>query len=115
MITYATTGYRSTSFLTIPLEGDDGRVIGVLQLINAQDPETGAVVPFKHDEVIESLVLLASAALAAYMREESLRREIQELRIVVDTVKKTRQVAEITETDYFQQLQKKAKNLRGKR
>jgi HAMP domain-containing protein len=111
----ATTGYRSTSFLTIPLEGDDGRVIGVLQLINAQDPETGAVVPFKHDEVIESLVLLASAGLAAYMREESLRQEIQELRIVVDTVKRTRQVEEITETDYFQQLQKRARDIREKR
>ncbi len=122
----AMTNYRSTSFLTIPLEGDDERaqsrrrsrsrgVIGVLQLINAQDPETGAVIPFEHDEVIESLVLLASSALAAYIREESLRQKIQELRIKVDTTQKTRQVAEITETEYFQQLQKKAQALRRKR
>lgn len=108
----AMTNYRSTSFLTIPLEGDDKRVIGVLQLINAQDPDTGAVIPFEHDEVIESLVLLASSALAAYIREESLRQEIQELRIKVDKAKRTRQVAEITETEYFQQLQKKAQALR---
>jgi len=111
----AMTHYRSTSFLTIPLEGDDERVIGVLQLINAQDPNTGAVIPFEHDEVIESLVLLASSALAAYIREESLRQELRELRIKVDTAQKTRQVAEITETEYFQQLQKKAQALRRKR
>jgi hypothetical protein len=111
----AMTNYRSTSFLTIPLKGDDERVIGVLQLINAQDPETGAVIPFEHDEVIESLVLLASSALAAYIREESLRQKIQELCIKVDTAKRTRQVAEITETEYFQQLQKKAQALRRKR
>jgi hypothetical protein len=42
----ARTGYRSTSFLTIPLKDSRDRVIGVLQLINAQDPETGQVIPF---------------------------------------------------------------------
>ena len=37
--------YRSTSFLTVPLKDRKGFVIGVLQLINALDPE-GKVVPF---------------------------------------------------------------------
>jgi GAF domain-containing protein len=31
------TGYRSTSFLTIPMKNHEGEVIGVLQLLNAQD------------------------------------------------------------------------------
>jgi len=30
------TGYRSTSFLTIPMENHEGEIIGVLQLLNAQ-------------------------------------------------------------------------------
>jgi len=45
-------------------------------------------------------------------REEQLKRQIQVLRIEIDEVKKLRQVAEITETDYFQALREKAKILR---
>ena len=40
--------------------------------------------------------------------------EIQVLRIEIDEVKKSRQVSEITETEYFQELRKKAKELRLK-
>ncbi len=107
------TGYRSTSFLTVPLKSKD-RVIGVLQLINAVDRSTGAVVPFDPalQPIIESLSLLAAAALEAYLREERLRAEIRELHIQVDDGKRARQVAEITETDYFQMLQSKARALR---
>jgi len=111
----ARTGYRSKSFLTIPLEGEDKEVIGVLQLINAKDPETGEITSFDPDEVIESLVLLAYAALSAYVREESLRQEIEKLRIEIDLVKQERQVAEITETEYFQMLQRKVDELKGRR
>lgn len=59
------TGYRSTSFLTAPLKDQEKRVIGVLQLINAQDPRTKEVVPFDPSlqVSIESLSLLAAAAL----------------------------------------------------
>jgi hypothetical protein len=39
---------------------------------------------------------------------------VQQLRIEVDEAKRARQVAEITETDYFQQLQQKARGLRRK-
>ncbi|MBN1889548.1 MAG: GAF domain-containing protein [Thermoflexales bacterium] len=47
-------------------------------------------------------------------REESLRRRVEQLSIQIDEVKKARQVAEITETEYFQQLRVKAKELRDK-
>ncbi len=109
------TGYRSQSILAIPLTGESGRVIGVLQLINARDSETGAIAPFEVDEVVESLGLLASAALAGYIREQSLREEINKLRIEVDLVKQAKEVAEITETDYFQQLAVKARQMRSKK
>jgi DNA-binding response OmpR family regulator len=45
-------------------------------------------------------------------REEQLKQQILVLRIEIDETKKARQVAEITETDYFQELQDKAKALR---
>ena len=108
-------GYRSKSFLTIPLEGKDAKVIGVLQLINAKDPDSGEIVPFSSDDVLEALVLLASAALDGYIREETLRAEIAQLRIEVDESRRAHQVAEITDTHYFKTLQDKAKELRSRR
>jgi hypothetical protein len=107
-------GYRSTSFLTVPLKNSLGRVIGVLQLLNAKDGDTGRVVPFDPamPPIIEALSVLATVALEAYAREERLKRQIAELRIEIDETRKQRQVAEITETDYFQKLQEKARGLR---
>jgi len=46
-------------------------------------------------------------------REERLRREIKELSVQIDPDKRRRQVSEITETDYFRDLQRRAAELRG--
>src|SRR3954470_21054185 len=40
------TGYRSKSFLTVPMLNHEKHTIGVLQLLNASDPATGEIVPF---------------------------------------------------------------------
>ena len=58
-------GYRSQSFLTIPMLNNSGRVIGVLQLINAQDDATGEIVPFDPlvQEIVEALASQAAVAL----------------------------------------------------
>src|SRR4029079_19600855 len=40
------TGYLSKSFLTVPMKNHENEIIGVLQLINASDPNSGAIVPF---------------------------------------------------------------------
>ena len=45
-------------------------------------------------------------------REESLKRQVQELRIEIDQTKKAKQVAEITETEYFQTLRESAARMR---
>ena len=47
-------------------------------------------------------------------REEQLKQQIQVLSIEIDQAKKARQVSEITDTEYFQELRKKAKELRPK-
>jgi DNA repair ATPase RecN len=49
------------------------------------------------------------------LREQRLKQEVADLRIEIDEVKKARQVAEITETEYFQQLRQKAQQLRETR
>lgn len=61
----AKTGYRSQSFLTVPMRNHENEVIGVLQLINAQDRDSGAIVPFSSDDqqLLESLASQAAIAL----------------------------------------------------
>jgi GAF domain-containing protein len=110
----AQTGYHSTSVLTVPLKNNRGQAIGVLQLINARAPG-GAVGPFDTslEPIIESLAALAATALQAYRREQSLRAQIEELRIEIDESKKASEVAAITETDYFHSLQEKARRMRA--
>ncbi|MCG6933512.1 MAG: GAF domain-containing protein [Gallionella sp.] len=61
----AKTGYRSQSFLTVPMRNHDYEVIGVLQLINARDQVNGAIIPFSRDDqqLLESLASQAAIAL----------------------------------------------------
>lgn len=49
---------------------------------------------------------------AVQEREERLRQEVIQLRIQVDETKRKKQVAEITETDYFRRLAEQAENMR---
>ncbi|MGN7613390.1 HD domain-containing phosphohydrolase [Magnetococcales bacterium HHB-1] len=58
------TGYHSKSFLTVPLKTRQGKVIGVIQLINAQDEEKGEVIAFGQDRVTLMEALAAQAAVA---------------------------------------------------
>jgi HD-GYP domain-containing protein (c-di-GMP phosphodiesterase class II) len=59
------TGYRSKSFLTVPMKNHEGEAIGVLQLLNAQDPDTGEVIAFSSSDqrLAESLASQAAVAL----------------------------------------------------
>ncbi|MEO7251309.1 MAG: HD domain-containing phosphohydrolase [Arenimonas sp.] len=58
------TGYRSESFLTVPMKDHSGNVIGVLQLINAKRAD-GSVRPFSpaDQQLVESLASQAAIAL----------------------------------------------------
>ena len=59
------TGYRSTSFLTVPMTDHENTIIGVLQLINAKDETTGEVKPFTQldQQLVESLTSQAAVAI----------------------------------------------------
>jgi HD-GYP domain-containing protein (c-di-GMP phosphodiesterase class II) len=58
------TGYRSQSFLAVPMKDHEGDVIGVLQLINAKHPETGTVVSFSSADQSLAESLASQAAIA---------------------------------------------------
>lgn len=49
-----------------------------------------------------------------YAREQRLKQQVQELRIEIDRSRASSQVAEITETDYFRELQERARTLRAR-
>lgn len=70
----AKTNYRSQSFLAVPMRNHDSEVIGVLQLINALDENTGKVTNFSNgdQQLLESLSSQAAIAI-------SNRRLIQQL------------------------------------
>jgi CRP-like cAMP-binding protein len=82
--------------------------------------EAGVYEPESLDEVARRSDALGQLARVfqrmvreVYTREQRLRQQLAELRIEINEARQKRQVAEITETDYFQDLQKRAKDLRA--
>ncbi len=49
-----------------------------------------------------------------YQREQTLIRQVEELKIEIDEVKRRKQVSEIVESDFFQDLQAKARRMRSR-
>jgi len=78
--------YRTISSLTVPLKDHDDRVIGVLQLLNAKDLDTGKVIPFSPylQRVTELMASLAAVALINQIlieRQKKLIKIEQEMEI----------------------------------
>ncbi len=69
------TGYRSKSFLTVPLKNHEAEIIGVLQLLNAQDVKTKKVISFS-DSVQISVEALSSQA-AVTITNKNLIRDLE--------------------------------------
>jgi CHASE3 domain sensor protein len=110
-------GYPVRSMLAIPLKNNAGQVLGVLQLLNARDATSGEAATFDRNlqQMMESFSSLAVAALEAYIREQSLHRQIQKLQIEIDEAKRQKQVDEIVESDFFQDLQTRARSMRERK
>lgn len=71
----ARTGYRSQSFLAVPMKDHEGDVIGVLQLINAKRRPDGAVVSFSSADQSLAESLASQAAIAITNRNLMLQLE----------------------------------------
>ena len=76
------------------------------------DPATIEQVAARSDELGQLARVFQRMAREVYAREQRLKQEVHRLRIEIDETKTARQVAEITETDYFQELQRKVDTLR---
>jgi CRP/FNR family transcriptional regulator, cyclic AMP receptor protein len=77
------------------------------------EPESLDEVAARTDELGQLARVFQRMVGEVYNREQRLKQEVSELRIEIDEVKKARQVAEITETQYFQDLKNKALQLRA--
>lgn len=70
------TGYKSVSFLTIPMKDHHGQMIGALQLINALD-EQGNTIPFNYQNALLVKSLTSQAAVA--LTNKNLIDELEQL------------------------------------
>lgn len=73
----ALTGYHTRSMLVIPIENNEGELIGVLQMLNAQD-ENGTVVPFEeeYEIIIRSLGSLAAITLTNLQYTNEIKQQL---------------------------------------
>jgi HD-GYP domain-containing protein (c-di-GMP phosphodiesterase class II) len=82
-------GYRSESFLTVPLRNHENTIIGVLQLINARDPQTKQIAPF--DQINQRLVEALASQAAIAITKEQLMQGLKDLfesmiKIIADAI-----------------------------
>jgi two-component system cell cycle response regulator len=76
-------------------------------------PESLDAVAARDDALGQLARVFRRMAREVAAREQALEQEVRELRIEIDATRAATQVAEITETDYFQELQRKASALRA--
>jgi two-component system, cell cycle response regulator len=93
-----------------------GRVTAAAAAIKANtfQLESLSEVAGRPDELGQLALVFQEMARQVYAREQQLQRQVQQLRIEIDQATKAREVAEITESDYFQQLLGKAQELRNR-
>lgn len=84
-----TTGYRSKSFLTVPMKNHENEIIGILQLINAVDSETNQIIAFSdsHQRLVESLASQAAVALTNQNLIAGLKRLFESfIKLIADAI-----------------------------
>jgi two-component system cell cycle response regulator len=91
-----------------------GRVIDAAAAVEAGafDPAALDIVAARSDALGQLARTFQRMAREVRAREERLREEVRELRIEIDVARQERQVAEITETDYFRTLRERGATLR---
>src|SRR5438105_4096152 len=93
-----------------------GRVTAAAAAIKANTFEHESLneVASRPDELGQLAQVFQEMARQVYAREQQLQQQVQQLRIEIDQERRAREVAEITESEYFQQLLGKAVELRNR-
>jgi nitrate/nitrite-specific signal transduction histidine kinase len=82
---------------------------------NAFDPRLLDEVAGRNDELGQLARVFQNMAERVKIREESLKKQVEELRIEIDKTRQAKQVAEIVETDSFKNLKDKLKRMKANR
>src|SRR5205085_3661239 len=92
-----------------------GRITAAAAAIKANTFQAESLdgVARRPDELGQLAQVFQEMARQVYAREQQLQRQVQQLRIEIDQARKAREVADITESEYFQQLLSKAEELRN--
>jgi HAMP domain-containing protein len=107
--------FGSVFFISFTITGPLRQITSAAQALEQGDPfqpQWLEPVARGSDELAQLARVFGQMAVEVQAREERLKREVQELRIEIDQVKKAKQVAEITETEYFQSLREHAAKMR---
>jgi CRP-like cAMP-binding protein len=92
-----------------------GRITAAAQAVERGDftPALLDEVVDRDDELGQLARMFRHMALEVRAREERLAQQVDELRIEIDEVRQAKKVAEITDSEYFQQLRRQADKLRS--
>jgi HAMP domain-containing protein len=108
-----------TGFLARGIAAPIQHIIEAAHSVESGDFDTSTLTPLLDDGRADEIGLLARVfkrmADTVHQREEQLHQTIRHLRIEIDETKKDKAVMEITESEYFRELQKKVRLLRTKR
>ena len=89
---------------------------GVAESIEKEEFDTGPLqdIIARQDEIGVLARVFSRMAKEVYQRVEKLKQRVKELQIVVDERKVAEEVSQIVDSDYFRDLQSKAKTLRNR-
>ena len=92
-----------------------GRVTAAAGALETGSYESSALEPVaaRQDALGQLARVFRRMADEVRAREERLKQELRELKIEIDQVRQAKKVAEITGSEYFQELRRQADNLRG--
>ena len=111
IIVGAVISFLLSSSITRPIR----KLTGAAQAIERDElfePERIAGLTQARDELAQLARVFSQMAVEVQAREDRLKRQVKELRIEIDEVRKAWQVTEITETEYFQNLREQARKMR---
>ncbi|GAB4549187.1 MAG: hypothetical protein OHK0023_13260 [Anaerolineae bacterium] len=108
----AVAGGRRAQRIIVPIERLVSSATAIKDKSEAFDPNSLADIAKQEDEFGELARTFQAMGQQVIIREQTLKQEVQELRIEIDEAKKSRAVAEITESEFFKDLQSRAVKMR---
>lgn len=108
----AVTGRRAAQRVVVPIEALVKAALALSEKSEAFEPARLVPIAKREDEFGQLARTFQIMGEQVIKREQTLKQEVQELRIEIDEVKKSRAVAEITDSEFFKELQTKAARMR---